>query len=144
MFALGTGAWFAYDASELGNVARGMRWTASSEAEGMPRSGVLKKSNKHFFFHTTADESPWLEIDLERPTRIASARIVNRDDCCGERAVPLLLEVSADHEQWSEVAKRVEVFEVWRPRFPSVQARWVRLRLQRAAPFHLKKAVIRS
>ena len=137
------GSWLWYDASEVGNAALGKRWTASSGAEGAPPSGTLTNAADHFFFHTGGRELPVLELDLGRPTLITNAKIVNRDDCCAERAVPLVLEASTDHRAWRELARRRRSFGVWRSYFAPYTARWVRLRVLRLEAFHLKRIVIR-
>jgi hypothetical protein len=79
-----------------------------------------------FFFHTLEDERPWIELDLGAKRRFSSIRIVNREDCCAERAVPLAIEVSQDHKTWREIARRTETFNTWTQDFPPVTARYVR------------------
>jgi hypothetical protein len=133
------------DSLNLGNVALGKHWTASSNYANLrPLSGTLPSRSQHFFFHTLGDREGWLEIDLERPTRIASAKIVNRDDCCQTRALPLVIEASVDHAQWRELARTGREFDVWRTSFQPFSARWVRLRVLRPSAFHLKNVILRS
>ncbi len=79
-----------------------------------------------FFFHTLEDDHPWIELDLGGKRRFSSIRIVNREDCCAERAVPLAIEVSQDHKTWREIARRTETFNTWTQDFPPVTARYVR------------------
>ncbi|MET0385137.1 MAG: discoidin domain-containing protein [Polyangiales bacterium] len=141
---LAVGAKYAYDGLDLGNLARGKRWRASSRAEGLPSTGLLTNDAEHFFFHTKEQKSPWVEVDLGKPTSISSARIVNRDDCCLGRAAPLVLEVSTDHKHWDEVAKRERKFRTWSLSFEPRTTRWVRLRVPRASTLHLRQIVIRS
>ena len=137
------GGWLAYDRSEVGNVALGKRWTASSQSQGMALSGTLTNSAKHFFFHTSGQEQPWIEIDLGEPTRVSRLVVVNRDDCCQNRALPLVLEASADHAEWRELARRTQSFDTWRASFDPATARWVRLRASNVGVLHLKRIVIR-
>jgi hypothetical protein len=136
---------FLRDALDLGDVALGKHWTASSYYGNLrPRTGRLHRESQHFFFHTRGDQEGWLEIDLDRPTRLASAKIVNRDDCCQMRALPLVIEASTDHRQWHELARTYHRFDVWRTSFAAVTARWVRLRVLRPSALHLKQVVLRS
>jgi hypothetical protein len=79
-----------------------------------------------FFFHTLEDDRPWVELDLGGKRRFSSIRIVNREDCCAERAVPLAIEVSQDHKTWREIARRTETFNTWTKDFAPVTARYVR------------------
>jgi hypothetical protein len=92
---------------------------------------------KGYFFHTQDEPSPWLEIDLTHSERISGARVFNRRDCCAERAVPLAIEVSEDHQTWREVARKTGVFDSWRASFSPVSARWVRFRVTRRSFLHL-------
>jgi len=137
------GGWLAYDRSEIGNLALGKPWAASSHAQGLPASGTLTNSAKHFFFHTSGQEQPWLELDLGQQTRVSSVKVVNRDDCCEIRALPLVLEASSDHLAWRELARRTRTFDTWRASFSPEVARWVRLRVAKVETFHLKKIVVR-
>jgi hypothetical protein len=69
--------------------------------------------------------------------RLSSVKVQNREDCCSDRAVPLLLEVSSDGKQWKQLARKNDVFTTWTAEFSSVEARWVRLRLARKGMLHL-------
>jgi F5/8 type C domain-containing protein len=95
-----------------------------------------------YFFHTQDEQSPWIEFDLGSSQRIRGVRVINRKDCCGERAVPLVVEVSTDQSRWKTVARRDAVFSSWLAEFAPVDARWVRLRLEKRAPLHLAQVRI--
>src|SRR6185369_7843409 len=45
-----------------------------------------------FFFHTLEDDRAWVEIDLGTKRHISAIKLINREDCCAERAVPLAVE----------------------------------------------------
>jgi|NGEPerStandDraft_6_1074524.scaffolds.fasta_scaffold00712_8 F5/8 type C domain len=124
----------------------GKKWTASSQKDVWQGSGKMTDGpgNLPFpiFFHTQEEESPWIEIDLETPTRVASVEVLNRTDCCGERAVPLVVELSPDRKTWREVAKRNENFVDWKAAFSPQETRYVRLRVPRRTNFHLERVVI--
>ncbi|MBC8132084.1 MAG: hypothetical protein H7X95_03815, partial [Deltaproteobacteria bacterium] len=48
------------------------------------------------FFHTEPQESPWIDFDLGSVKSIRQVEVTNRSDCCAERAIPLIVEVSVD------------------------------------------------
>jgi hypothetical protein len=89
-------------------------------------------------FHTNEEDGPWIEFDFGRSRRFSSMTIENRLDCCEERAVPLIVEVSSDGSNYEEVARRTHVFDIWKPRFATVDARFIRLRVPRRTYLHLK------
>jgi len=47
------------------------------------------------------------------------------------------VEVSSDLVNWDTVARQNTNFETWEPSFPTVKARYVRLRLDRVGTLHL-------
>ncbi len=97
-----------------------------------------------YFFHTLEDEPAWIEIDLGGKHRFSAVKLVNREDCCADRAAPLAVEISTDHKAWHEVARRTEVFNTWYTSFDPVSARWVRVVTLRKSALHLKRfAVLR-
>ncbi|HEX3597790.1 MAG TPA: hypothetical protein VHU80_21930, partial [Polyangiaceae bacterium] len=66
-------------------------------------------------------------------------RIDNRQDGEGARAVPLIAEVGDDGQHFRQVARREDEFSTWSPSFPSVTARYVRLRVPRRSMLHLEE-----
>jgi len=95
-----------------------------------------------YFFHTMDDDRPWIEFDLGGKRRVSAIKLVNREDCCAERAAPLAVEVSMDDKTWREVARRTEVFNTWYKEFPTVSARYVRVIGLHKSPLHLKRVAI--
>ena len=69
-------------------------------------------------------------------------RVKNRGDCCGERAVPLVVEVSDDRKRFREVARRGEDFQFWSAEFEPVTARYVRLRSPVSTTLHLRQVSV--
>jgi hypothetical protein len=94
-------------------------------------------------FHTEREEKPWATIDLGSSKTVSSVEVKNRTDCCSERAIPLVVELSTDNRNFSEVARRDADFAFWEPRFKAQQARYVRLRSLQTTALHLKGIVIR-
>jgi hypothetical protein len=94
-------------------------------------------------FCTDSQADPWAVLDLGRPTRFHRIEVTNRGDCCGERAVPLIVEVSTDDIHYREVARRTEEFSSWTIKLAPLTARYVRFKVPRTTVFHLKQVAIR-
>ncbi len=120
------------------DLAQGRSWRVSSSTiPGCQSPAQTCSENLNFFFHTADEEKPWVEIDLGRPERFSRLRVINRIDCCVDRAVPLVIEVSQNRSDWKEVSRRSAVFTNWLASFAPVDARWVRLRADRRTILHL-------
>jgi hypothetical protein len=94
-------------------------------------------------FHSTLENNPWVEFDLGATKPVHRIEVSNRADCCQDRAVPLLVEISVDHVHWTEVTRRNEDFSTWTGTFPRTPARYVRLHVPRSTMFHLKDLAVR-
>ena len=123
------------------DLALGSRWSASSRFGnfGCVSPEQACEGSPHFFFHTNEERDPWLEIDLGAPKQFSSVEIENRRDCCRERAVPLVVEVSRDGKKWNEVARRDEEFSDWTASLDTTRARWVRVRIKGTGTLHLSR-----
>ena len=120
------------------DLAKGKPWRTSSKyAECHPEVLECGGARTSIFFHTREEQDPWVEVDLGAPTDFTEVVVHNRSDGVPERAVPLVLEVSDDRQQWRELARRDELFKVWQARLPPTRARFVRLRVPRVTYFHL-------
>jgi len=120
------------------NIAAGKPWTTSSSMfDCHPEQGECGGVKTRIFFHTRDEENPWLRYDLGSKMNISGLRIENRQDQEGARAVPLVVEVSDDGASFKQVARREDDFSVWKPSFPKVSARYVRLRVARRSMLHL-------
>jgi len=121
------------------DLAKGKPFRASSMQPGCAED----ESCAALMFHTTQEPNPWVEIDLGavKPVRLVEVR--NRVDCCQQRAVPLVAELSKDRKTWTEVARRDTDFSTWTANFPRTSARYVRLRAPRITMLHLEKVVVR-
>jgi hypothetical protein len=127
------------------DVARGKPWRASSvytATVSCPSPQQRCAESPFYFFHTLDDDRPWIEIDLGSKQRIVGAIIENREDCCTDRAVPLVIQVSTDHKTWKDVARRTEIFATWSPTFAPVSARWVRVMVMKKTSLHLHRVSI--
>jgi hypothetical protein len=121
-----------------GDLLIGAPWKASSKlADCHPEVPECAGARTPIFFHTTEEEQPWVEFELETPRTFSNVKVENREDMGLNRAVPLVLEASDDHTTWTEVARREESFSTWSASFAPHTARWVRLRVTRRSQFHL-------
>ena len=116
------------------DLAAGQPWRASSVMAGAPPAKVL--------FQTTEEASPWFEIDLGSARRVTSLYVKNRSDCCQERAVPLVVEISFDRSNWQVVARTDSPFLVWEPSFPVVITRYVRLHSLHRTSLHFEQVKV--
>jgi hypothetical protein len=120
------------------DLALDKRWHASSKAfDCHPKTNECGGAQTNIFFHTQEEDSPWVEYDLGAPQKLARVHVTNRDDCCGERATPLLVEVSDDDKTWRGVAKQTETFRDVDIKFTPVTARYLRLRVEKRTAMHL-------
>jgi hypothetical protein len=121
------------------NLLQGKPWRTSSIQPGFdPREDMTDRPER-LFFHTQEEVNPWIEFDLGVPTAFSSIRVLNRGDCCTDRAVPLVLEASDDAKTWTTLARRDEPFDRWRRRFSPTKARYVRLRAGKRTMLHLRE-----
>ncbi len=131
---------FAIRAVILGpNLAAGRPLRTSSLLAGCPGEAGCAD----LLFHTNLENNPWVEFDLGAVARIHVVEVRNRADCCQERAVPLIVEVSVNDHTWKEVARRDREFSTWKATFPRTRARYVKLSVPRSTMLHLSDVAIR-
>lgn len=94
-------------------------------------------------FHTKEERDPWVRYDFGSPKQLHSIAIVNRTDCCYDRAVPLTIETSDDGVHWTTQEVVEKPFVSWSGKL-NVRARYVRLHaVGRVVYLHLREVVIR-
>jgi hypothetical protein len=120
------------------DLAQGRPWSASSSYSGMPTEGVGPASDKPAFFHTNDTDQPWLQIDLGGDHVVRSLLIVNRSDCCEERAIPLNVEALV-RGNWKLIAQRRAPFTAWKYDVDPIHTSRVRVRLPGHGFLHLKR-----
>lgn len=142
--ALSAGAGLALRAATRGpNLAAGRAWTASSKYGGFsPEAHIVDSNKSYIFFHTNEEQDPWVQFDLGAPTGVARVVAKNRADCCTERAIPLVVQVSLDGSRWDEVARRNDPFSTWDAVFPTKTARFVRLTTKKRTWLHLEAVTV--
>jgi hypothetical protein len=129
--------WFATD------LAEGKTWFATSAFSTFPRFGIMEgESNPDGRFHTLDEDSPALLLDLGTVQAMSSIKVVNRVNCCRERALPLVIELSPDGEAWHRVGYRRALFDTWTVHFARTSARYIRLRVDRHSILHLRRVSV--
>jgi hypothetical protein len=142
---LGSGAWLAIVRWVRGpDLALGKAWSISKPwAQCHPELRKCGDQRTRVFFHTKQHKQPWFLLDLGAETTVGRVEVENRDDCCRERAVPLVVEVSDDKQKFREIARRTTPFYTWDATFEPLQTRYVRLRVDGRAFFHLSRVSVR-
>jgi hypothetical protein len=75
------------------NVAKGKIPTSSSLYAQQFAGANLTDDNPSSFFHSNAGVGEWVMVDLGEPVLISQIDVVNRQDCCQERAVGLQVQL---------------------------------------------------
>jgi hypothetical protein len=65
--------------------------------------------------HTTSEDNPWMQIDLERPTAIGRVVVYNRGDGWLTDCLPLELAVGDDESKLRPIARREALFTQFHP-----------------------------
>jgi hypothetical protein len=126
------------------DLAAGKSFTASSAFAGFPQAGVVNVPVEYdVFTHTREEDSPWIRVDLGAVESARTIEIQNRADCCRERALPLVVEVSEDGETWREVGRRDEDFRDWSIAMAPTKLRYVRVTVPRRTFLHLARISVR-
>ena len=94
-------------------------------------------------FHTDDQDNPWVEVDLGSVKTIRRIEVNNRTDCCSDRAIPSVVEVSVDRTKWTQVGRREDEFRSWAIKFQPRSARYVKVSVPRRTTFHLKSVAVR-
>ncbi|MEO7036162.1 MAG: discoidin domain-containing protein [Polyangiaceae bacterium] len=142
LLGLGFGAKALHEKHELKyDLAPTATWKASSRYNECscesPEQSCAACPN--FFFCTVNEDQPSIIFDLGKVQSLSTVIVENRRDCCEERALPLVVQVSTDDEHWKTVATREEAFATWRQGFPTEHARWVKLYVARHDFLHLAR-----
>jgi hypothetical protein len=91
-------------------------------------------------FHTANRTNPHVTIDLGGVRSVTRVDVFNRSDCCQDRAVPLVLQLSDDGKTFTTVERRTRQFQDWRVTLPKgSRARYVRLLREGTSYFHLSE-----
>ena len=108
-------------------------WTTCHPEEGECGGFPMKIA-----FHTNEQNNPWYMVDLGEKKEFSTVSIRNRTDVALMRAIPLIVEVSDDAQNFKQVAERTESFVEWEAKFTPQTARYVRVRVPRVTTLHLE------
>jgi hypothetical protein len=116
-------------------------WRTSSAETGFQSNGKLGDDPQSYdlLFHTREEPFPWVLVDMLKPRKIDRVVLRNRLDCCTDRGVPLVVEVSLDGLSFEAVAQQDGSFGVWTAHFTRRPARYVRIRSLRTTALHLRR-----
>lgn len=123
---------------------RGITFRASSALPGYPTSGPLDKTGPYgLIFHTKTERQPWVIVDLGREREIREIDIVNRTDCCKDRASHLAVEIGKDGKSFSRVAERQSAFDTWQVSVPEgTRTRYIRIMSLQRTMLHLARITV--
>ena len=117
-------------------------WQASSAVSGWKQSGKLGEKKDGLVFHTNQQSAPSVLIDMKRSRTVRQIVLTNRQDCCFERGLPLVVEVGENTSSFSAVGRQERVFNRWVIDFAERKARYVRLRSEATTYLHLSEVEI--
>lgn len=134
------GVFAAKRANEGPDLAAGKTFTASSAYDSFATAGRANEPVAFdLFAHTLEEEHPWIQLDLGKSERVKKVLVKNRADCCGERALPLVVEASIDGNGWTQLARRDEAFAEWTIALPPTEVRFLRFSVPRRTFLHLAR-----
>jgi hypothetical protein len=134
----GRAAWLGPD------LAPRAAWRTSSVLfECHPKAHLCGDTETDIFFHTNVEPDPWIRYDLGASVHVHRVEVRNRTDLGGDRAVPLVVELSDDDVTYREVGRQNDSFTEWAANFSRQRARYVRLRALKVTPLHLERVAIR-
>lgn len=129
---LALAAWYRTQAHEVSIEAK-WSWVGQSgkvTRGTLPRHGLLGTPGG-YFVHTDCEAKPRLDIELDAIYRVQSVIILNRRDCCQERARTVEVLTSEDGSRFESAARHDPhvTFDEWHASFAPRKARYVRLQL---------------
>jgi len=114
------------------------RWKVSSVEPSYKVTGTLGEHGFYdLIFHTQNQSNPWVVIDMLAPRSVDHVVIRNRQDCCIDRGLPMVVELGMDGESFTPVARRTEPFDTWTVDFAPREARYMRIRAEATTVLHL-------
>jgi len=113
-------------------------WHASSASSGFKTDGTLGEHGvSDLVFHTDFQSGPWVAIDMLGSRSIKRIVLKNRQDCCFDRGIPLVVEVGIDNVTFTPVGRQDKLFDTWTVDFAARDARYVRIRSEATTILHL-------
>jgi hypothetical protein len=126
------------------NLATGSIVTISSRHPSSPDpSHVVDGDIYQLGFHTNLEQNPWVLLDLGREKLVHHIIFYNRADCCQERAVPLVIQLSHDGQKFTDVSRIDKRFNKWDAEIPAQSARYIRATTPKFEFLHLSEIEVR-
>lgn len=141
--ALGFGVNWLVGRFSAPNIALNKTVTVSSQFpwDGKDPSKLVDGDPDNMGFHTNSDGQQWVVIDLGSVRKFDKIVVYNRPEY-QERAVPLKVEVSADGQDYKQIAERKETFDKWKVKGLNAQGRYVRFKNPPNTYLHLSEVEI--
>jgi hypothetical protein len=117
------------------NLAKFKPVTMSSQMEGYGANQATDDVVNVLGAHTNRENRPWLTVDLQGVYSIKHVVVHNRTDCCEDRMVPLIIEVSTNNRDFTMITRHDAEFHTWAAKFTPVQTRYVRLRVDKPSTY---------
>ena len=113
---------------------------SSTDPKWAPKADTMLTSmSGEYSCHTFQEDNPFLIVDLGGEREITGAKIYNRTNTMSERAIPLVMLVSKDGKNWSQVWKTDVLRPVWTAVLDAPQrARYVKIMVARNSILHLR------
>jgi hypothetical protein len=92
------------------NVALHKPVNATAAAYDTTAAGAVDGELGRFGYHSQENDSPFLTVDLQKPTKITKVSVFGRGDCCFDQSVPLDLEISDDGSSFRSIGQRTTGF----------------------------------
>jgi hypothetical protein len=129
------------------NVALNKPVTPSSYKHNPPDGHELVDGNvvSSFGIHTNTEDSPHVTIDLLATYTITTVKVYNRGDGWFDDCLPLVVELSADGQNYFPIGRREVHFDQVPPWVVDAQnhrARYVRLRVDRKSYLALSEVEV--
>jgi hypothetical protein len=120
----------------------GVEVSSQYPGEGMDHTLLVDGDHSNLGFHTNCEGEQFVIIDLGAIRKFDKVVVYNRADGFQERAVPLKLEVSRDHQNFQLRAVKKEVFDKWTVSGLKAEARYLRLKNTAPNCFHLAEVEV--
>jgi hypothetical protein len=128
---------------EKPNIAlhRAVEVSSQYPGAGEDHSLLVDGDRTNLGFHTNCEGPQFVVVDLGAVHKFDKVVVYNRDEY-PERAVPLYLEVSADRQNYKQLAVKKEAFDKWAATGLSATGRYIRLRNTPPNCFHLAEVEV--
>lgn len=87
--------------------------------------------------HTSGENRPWWQVDLQSIHSISSVEVYNRTDCCGDRLKSFNVKLSTDGKTWTDFYFASQAGSPTTIQCNNVKARYVRIQLTGTNPLSL-------